>query len=122
MTNKQKEQRISNLLKLNGFNNNVTAQMQNTFHIAEKIYPDIRQEDIENVKNKYSYNNYKSKIVMLYSSIFTDEEILAMEKFWSSSAGKKLTSGIFAQKEQQLAIQWIADIKSELQEMDKVDG
>lgn len=95
MKETKKRYLITILLKKIGIENIIKRNINFSFDMMKQTYPSLSDIEIEEIKNKFNYDNYANRIIPIYEENFSIEEITKLLEFYVSDLGQKIVSGDF---------------------------
>ncbi len=89
------------------------------FDLLKNNYKYISQQNIENIKQKYNYDEFCRRISPIIDEEFSLEELEEINKFLSSSVGKKMMNKNFALKMENITEGILDDMGKKMVSLDK---
>ena len=90
MTSERKNYLIQIFLKKCTLQSRSKEHLDFKFKWCENTFPKVSPEKIEELKNKYTLNEYIKEITPVIDKFFTIEELKTLIQFYSSNVGKKM--------------------------------
>ena len=94
----KKEYLSKRFCKLSRHEHTIKSILDSNFSMLKGDYGKVTDEDFDKIKAKYNIDEYNKRILPIMDDEFTEEEILQLNEFFSTSPGKKLSSFTFINK------------------------
>ena len=115
MITEKKKYLIENFVKKTKLNKLIQASLDTNFSIFEHAFPNISPEKIANIKNKYNLDEYIKRIIPVLNDYFTEEELMILIEFYSTSPGKKMNDEELSKQISKSEQIMISEIEKEFQ-------
>ena len=119
MTSPKKEYLIKIFLKRARYDVLFETLFNYRFDLLKSHYKHISQENIDKIKEKYNYDEFCNRICPSIENEFSVEELEEINKFLSSSIGKKMMSDDFGSKIRDTIENVIEDMDRKMLSLDK---
>lgn len=103
---------IDSLFKVAKIEKRLMIDVLSAFRVIKQRYPEIPEDKLKELMNKYSYQDLVSKVKTHYEN-FSESEIEEMIKFFSSSIGRKLSDDLFLRKIVTTTSDWMNELTRE---------
>jgi len=85
-------------LKVSSLRSLLKKSLDFSFNLLSNTYPNIPSEELQELKQKYSVDEYISRVVPIITSQFTTDELKKLISFYGNGLGKKLIETDFGDK------------------------
>jgi len=87
---------IEILIKKMGIESLMSNSIDNVIKMLFDSFPNISTSDLENIKNNYTIEKYKERIIPIFDKNFNEEEVRELMRFYGSSVGQKIVNSDFS--------------------------
>lgn len=109
---------LEKIFKLGGLHEKIKHQTEHALAICFARNAWLTEKQKEILKEKFSSENLSNLVKKAFLDSFDENELLEIEKFWSSKTGKKLLTGSFFQKEVDLSVKWVVDLEEAVKDFE----
>jgi hypothetical protein len=87
---------IEILIKKMGIESLMSNSIENVIRMLFDSFPNISMFDLQEIKNNYTIEKYKERIIPIFDKNFSEEEIRELMRFYGSSIGQKIVNSDFS--------------------------
>jgi len=111
--NKKKEYLITIFIKKATMYHSIITSLEKSFELLKNSYTHVTNEEIKELKEKFTIEKYIERISPAVDGTFSEEELNNIIHFYSTETGSKLFDHIFLNKVAKASNDWFSEIEKE---------